>query len=244
MHDSGSCRRAAALAAMLLLVVSCAGAPPGPEGDTAALWGFVRLVPREGVTPPRAGGGAYGDRRLRDVTLVDYARPGFAVVWAEGEPASHGVADDLALVLGDGPAGVRIHPGQAAVAAGASVVLRNDTASAHTVSCPEAGLLRRLEPGESVRLRGGGAGSELGVFVLGAGSAESRVFVAPGAFTVTREDGRWELRGLRPGPHRIHAWHPRFPPAVRSAEAARGVATRVDLELGVDRGEEAADARR
>ena len=243
MHDSGFRRRVAALAASLLLAVSCAGATARPDGDTAALWGFVRLVPRDGVTPPRAGGGAYGDRRLRDVTLVDYDRPGFAVVWAEGEPAGGGAARDVALALSDGPSGVRIDPEHAAVASGARVVLRNDTRSAHTVSCPEAGLLRRLAPGESALLRGE-PGSELGVFLLGEGRAESRVFVAPGAFAVAREDGRWELRGLRPGPQRLHAWHPRYPSAVRSAEAVRGAATRVDLQLGVDRGEEAADARR
>lgn len=243
MHVALRSFRRAACAGLASFLAACAGATPAPappDPGTATFWGFVRLVPREGVEPARGGGGAYGDRRLRDVTFVDYDRPGFAVVWAEGEPAPERNAE---LVLSDGPTGPRLAPAFAAVAPGSSIVVRNETRSAHTVSCPEAGVLRRVAQGESLALRGE-PGRELAVFVLGAARAESRVFVAPGAFAVAHDDGRYELRGLRPGPQRLHAWHPRFPAAARAAEATSGAAMRLDLEVGVDRAAEAADAAR
>ena len=62
--------RSSFVAALVLL--ACAGVPDPPAPGTAQVWGHLRLVPREGVTPVGQGGASYGDRRLRDVEFVDY----------------------------------------------------------------------------------------------------------------------------------------------------------------------------
>lgn len=222
------------LAAVLL--GGCAGgaASSGPASATTGVAeGRVRLVPREGVTPRRGGGGPYGDRRLRDVTLVDYERPGFAVVWAEGAaPAPRGAQ----LLVQDGPAGPRLSPDHVAVGRGARVSVRNDARTPYTVSCPSAGVLRRLAPGESVPVPTSDAGA-LSVFLLGTAPVEATLFVAPGPFAVTREDGRFELPGLAPGPVVLRAWHPRFPPGATSAEVRAGerVQTEIPLRIEIER---------
>ena len=51
---------------------------------TAAVAGTVRLVPHDGV-PIHPQSNAYGDRRLRDVQLVDYSKPGSCVVNVDDE---------------------------------------------------------------------------------------------------------------------------------------------------------------
>jgi hypothetical protein len=78
------------LAASALALAACTlGGPPRPPAGSGA-YGQLRLVPRAGVIPGRPSDASYGDRRLRDVTFVDYAHPGFAVVWAEGQPSPAG----------------------------------------------------------------------------------------------------------------------------------------------------------
>src|SRR5262249_46045936 len=63
---------------------------PTAAPGRATLWGYVRLVPREGVHPAAPGGGAYADPRLRDAALVDYSRPGFAVVYLDAGASGGG----------------------------------------------------------------------------------------------------------------------------------------------------------
>ena len=76
----------------LAWLAGCVRTPPPPAPGTGTLWGYVRLVPRSGVTPGRREYGPYADRRLRDVTFVDYSRPGFAVVYLDGPPPPGGTA--------------------------------------------------------------------------------------------------------------------------------------------------------
>lgn len=220
--------RAIALFATTLLA-ACASAPPAPRADRAAIWGYVRLVPRDGVAT-HAGSASYGDRSVADAVLVDYSKPGFAVVWADG-PAPP--ASDARLAIRDGVAGARIEPAFAALAAGGAIHVTNETASPHVVSCPPARLVRELAPGESLAIAADAAG-ERALFLLG-GDAEARVFAAPGPYQVVSSAGRFALSDLAPGAVALHAWHPRFPATSVRTEAPAGATTRVDLELRVDR---------
>jgi hypothetical protein len=239
---SVGCRGVPGVLAVLLVGCASIHARPAPPG-TATIAGSVRLVPHEGVRLP-AGGGAYGDRALRDAELVDYSRPGFAVVSVAGLPSPAGTAT---LALRASRFGVRFEPRFAAVGLGGNVVIRNDTPSEHVVSCPPAGLLKSLEAGATTTVAARDAG-ELRLFDLGGGGdagggevAEASVYVAPGPFTVVADDGSFELAGLAPpsasstGPRGmlLEVWHPRFPPLERPVILVPDATQRFDLELQV-----------
>jgi hypothetical protein len=215
----------------LIVLLGCAGLPDPPAPGTAQVWGQVRLVPREGVTPGRPGPGAYGDRRLRDVEFVDYSRPGFAVVYVEDPDPPAGV---LEVAIRSSRLGVRIEPALAAVGATGRVALRNDTPEAHVFSYPAAGLVQPIEPGERLEFAVPRAG-EQALFLLDSAEVGATVFAAPGAFSVVSA-GRFALRDLAPGPHALRVWHPRFPPALRQVDLAPDSSLEVDLEIGVGRG--------
>jgi hypothetical protein len=218
-----------ALAFALALLAACASPADLADPGRAGLWGYLSLVPREGAG---GGGGGYGDRLLRDVELVDYTRPGFAVVYAEGGPPA---AASLPLEVRGGIAGVRLEPSEAALRVGAEVTVTNRDGAGHVVSCPAAGLLRHLEPGAALRFRVDAPG-ELSCFVPDAAETGARLCAAPGPFAVVDDAGRYELMELAPGPRRLHAWHPRFPPRSLDVELAPGEVLRLDLELGVGLG--------
>lgn len=209
------------------LAVACVSAPQPPAPGLGSFFGVVHLVPRDGVTP-QSGGGSYGDRRLRDVEFVDYAHPGFAVVYTDG-PSPGGRSR---LAIRPEAARVRLEPAHAAVGVGGAIEVANETGGAHVVSIPPLGVLQRLEPGETAEIVLADAG-EFDVFVLDAAGAEARVFAAPGPYAVTGHSGRYVLEDLPPGPHRIVVWHPRFPPASHRAELAPDSVVRLDLDLGV-----------
>lgn len=223
-------------------LAACAGAPAPSAPGRASAWGYVRLVPHEGLAAPSAGSASYGDRRLADVALVDYSRPGFAVVYAEGAaPAPAG--PPVRLAVRSGPLGPRLEPGHAALGAGGALEIANETGAARLVSCPAAGLVHRIEPGASVAIPVPRPG-EWPVYLLDAAGEPARVFAAPGPWAVASDAGRFQLADLPPGRHRLVAWHPRFPPAAATVELASDSARRVDLELRVDAGggREALDA--
>jgi hypothetical protein len=223
-------RLLAACAALLL--AACAGAPPPPAPGRSQAWGELRLVPREGVSAS-SGGGSYGDRRLRDVELVDYSKPGFAVVYVEEAPAPAG---ELALRVRADRVGTAIEPAHGAVGAAGRIVVHNESPESHLLSYPAAGVVARLEPGETAELAVPRAG-EQGLFLLDVPDAAATVFAAPGPFAVVSSAGRYALRDLAPGRRELRAWHPRFPPAVQPVELAADAAVRVDFELGVGRSE-------
>jgi hypothetical protein len=214
-----------------VVLFACAtGAPAPPRAGTGTAWGYLRLVPREGVTPVKPGASPYADRRMRDVTFVDYSKPGFAVVQlAEG--ASPAGKAELAIRT----TGVRtlIDPLHAAVGVGGAVVVRNESNAAHVLSAPTLGVVRRIEPGEELELALPEAG-EQSFFLLDVPRSEASLFVASGPFAVVAADGRFELAGLAPGRHQLQAWHPRFPPARSFVDLAPDSIVRVDLEMGVD----------
>ena len=212
----------------LAWLAGCVRVPPPPAPGTGTLWGYVHLVPRAGVTPGKRDYDSYADRRLRDVTFVDYSRPGFAVVYLDGPPAggTERVTITHALLRPS------FAPQYGAVGTGGTVVVRNSDWLPHTVSCPTAKLLRRLAPGEEVAIVAGSAGP-LPLFLLDAPGIEGVVFVAPGPYTVVSREGRWELRDLTPGPQEVRAWHPRLPGSSREIEIAPGVSRQVDVAIGV-----------
>lgn len=215
------------------LLAACASGPPAPPEGRGGAWGYLRLVPREGLPARSPGSASYGDRRLADVSLVDYQRPGFAVVYdVAGTTAAAAAASPLRLAIRSGAVGPRIEPAHAALSAGGAIEVVNETAEPHVVSCPAAQIVRRLEPGGSVAIEADAPG-EWPVFLLDAPPEQALVFAAPGAWAVTGETGRFEFADLAPGRHRLAAWHHRFPPASLEVEVPAGQVVRVDLELRV-----------
>ena len=217
------------LLTLLGCVAACARLPPSVSPGMGTLWGYVRLVPREGVTPGRAADyEAYADRRLRDVTFVDYRHPGFVVVYLAGDAPGGASRITIEASLG----GPRFAPAHAVVGVGGRVVVRNRDVVAHVLSAPAAHVLRSLAPEEEVAIPATDAGP-LAVFLLDAPGTDGLVFVAPGPYATADDEGRFELPALSPGRHTLRAWHPRFPGATREVDVPAGRAERIDLAIGV-----------
>jgi len=227
-------RKSWAWSTITALCLACATAPPAPTPGTGTLFGDLTLVPRDGVHMPASSGGAYQDRDMADVELVDYSRPGFAVVWLEGGPLP---GQGARVTIRANEFETRLEPAWAALAAGGTLAVLNATPEAHTVSCPSLGVVQRVAPGESLELKVADAGGHA-LFLLDRPQVEGGVFAAAGPFAVLTSTGRFELRDLAPGPTKLHAWHPRFPPVARSIDVVPDEAMRVDLEMGVGRGQE------
>jgi len=213
---------------LLLGAPGCASAPAPPAPGTSQVWGELRLVPRADL-PAAAGGGSYGDRRLRDAELVDYSQPGFAVVYAESGQAPAG---DLTLTIRSSRIGTVVEPERGAVGASGRILLRNDSERPHVVSYPAAGVLAKLGPGEQSAVEIAGTGEQR-VYLLDEPQIQATVFAAPGPFAVVSQTGGFALSNLDPGPRTLHAWHPRFPPASRALDLSPDESLRVDFELGV-----------
>jgi hypothetical protein len=212
--------------------LACATAPePEPSSPgTGSVQGMLRLVPREGVKPVKPGASPYADRRMADVTFVDYSKPGFAVVYLASGASPGGTAE---LEIRTTGVRTRLDPPHAAVGTGGKIAVRNGTGAAHVLSVPGIGMLQRLEPGQQVEIAAEQAG-EQGLFLVDVPRSGSTVFVAPGPFSVVSHDGRFRLSGLSPGDHQLLAWHPRFPPAHAPLQIAAGRIVQLDLDMGVD----------
>jgi hypothetical protein len=225
----------------LLLVaaaLACASGPPPPAPGTSQVWGELRVVPRVDVAHA-GGGGSYGDRRLRDVELVDYSQPGFAVVYVDADEAPAG---ELSVTLRSSRFGVVVEPEHGAVGASGRVVVRNASEAPHLVSQPSTGAVRTLAPGEQVALSFPHPGEER-LYLLDLPETSVTLFAAPGPFAVVSSSGRYTLSNLTPGSRTLHAWHPRLPATRRRLALAPGASVRVDLELGAGLPEESGDAR-
>ena len=210
------------------LLAACASAPPAPPPGRAGAFGYVRLVPRDGIATAGAAH-AYGDRELEGVSFVDYSKPGFAVVYADGAvPAG----DTTTLAIRAGAIHAGFDPPYAALAAGGSITVANESGATHIVSCPGAGLVRPIAAGESIEIVAAAPG-EWPLFLLDVDGEAARVFAAPGPYRVVSSSGRFELTDLDPGRAQLRAWHPRFPPASAWVDLAADTAQRVDLELRV-----------
>jgi hypothetical protein len=219
----------------VLVCLACAGPPDAPRPDRSSAWGYVELVPPAGAA--RAAGGAYGDRRLRDVRRVDYSKPGFMVVYVES-----GVApppSELTVGIQGSRTGARLLPHAAALSLPGAVVVRNDDAKLHAISCPKAGIVVSLAPGESARIPLGSSG-EHALFLIG-GTETSTVFAAPGPFSLVAASGRFELENIEPGERRLHVWHPRLPPRSMPLRLEAGRAHRLDVQVGVGLGADPSD---
>ncbi len=214
----------------LLCATACAGAPPPTLPGTGSVWGQMRLVPHEGVTPGSGGSGAYSSPALRDVRFVDYSRPGFAVVWVEGPAAPR---DTTRVAIRDSKHIARLEPRDTAVGQAGSIVIVNESSRVQAVSDPVAGALYRIEPGRSVDITRPAAGLH-SLYLLEAADVTARIFVAPGPYAVVSSRGRFRLNGLPPGEARLHAWHPHFPEIEKQIVVPLDAAVRLDLEIGVD----------
>jgi len=235
-----------ALACACAALLACAGAPRLEDPAKSGVYGYLRLVPHEGLSHQRATAGspsgAYGDRRYSGAELVDYSKPGFAVVYLDG-PAPRASGSPFVVTIRSQAGGVILAPAHGALPVDGEVVVRNVGDAPHVVSIPTAELLRALAPGDSLAVTAREAG-ELEIFVPGTPDAASRVFVAPGPFAVVTGAGRFELLDVEPGARRLHAWHPRLPPSTRGVELVAGGVVRVDLEMGVGLPAQAADDAR
>jgi hypothetical protein len=224
--------RGAAIAAVACWLAAC-GAPPLAESapGTAAVAGTVRLVPHEGL-PSHPHGDAYGDRRLRDVQLVDYSNAGSSVVYLDLGARPGGSAQ---VAVEESLAGARLTPRFAVVGAGGDVAVVNRTAGEVVVSVPAQGRVERVAAGGSLSLRADRAGP-LEIFLLGA-EEPARIWVSPGPWVRPDAAGHFVLRGLPPGRAELHAWHPRLPSAKAEVDLRAGETASVNFEIGVGRGE-------
>lgn len=221
-----------------LLGLSIACASSGPPPGRSAVEGTVRALPRAGIDAG-ASGGSYGDRRLRNVTLVDYDRPGFSVVYVEEAPGNGKATQiDARLSIRDGRLGPRIGPTEAAGSVGSAIRISNASRAAHIVSVPSLGFVGEV-PSRAVLEVGLDSPGPHRLFLLDAPDAQGLVFAAPGPFAVVSSTGRFELDDLEPGAHRLHVWHPRLPPTATAVELAPGVVTHAELTLGVGHSEDA-----
>jgi len=214
---------------LALLALACVSGPEAPAPGRSTLHGSFRLVPREGVTPGGASGSPYASRSLRDVEFVDYAHPGFAVVYLDGQAAPTGAAE---LAIRASKLQTRLEPAALAVGAGGALRVRNETAVPHVLSFPAAGRVQKLAPGESLELPLARAGMQ-GVFLLDVPDSEATVFASPGPFAVVTNEGSWEIRDVEPGRVHVIAWHARFPPVTHWIDLAPDGVARLDLEVGV-----------
>jgi hypothetical protein len=214
--------------------LACAGAP-APDVGSATVWGYVTLVPKTGAAPSEA---AYGDRRVQGATLFDYSHPRFAVVYAPSGPAAP--ARSHRVVLEPAQRGVRFAPERVAMGSADELTVENRTSETQIVSAPAAGWLHELPPGASAVFRSAASG-ELEIHALGTSARPALVWVASGVYAPADSTGRYELRGLEAGSTELRAWHPRLPPSSAHTLMLRaGEVARVDLEIGVDRGERSA----
>jgi hypothetical protein len=204
------------------------------DGGTR-LWGYVNLKPRQGVKLPKAKlskavAGSYGDRRFRDVALVDYSKVEFAVVYLEGVAAPR---DATRLTLSRSRYGLRFDHRHAAVGLNGSLHVVNSDTRNHVISCPQSDFVQNLAPGEEAEIQLSTPGDHR-IFLLDAVGIEAVVFVSPGLYAVANASGRWQLRNPPPGAHTLRAWHPRFPETSRAVTISKGSTRRIDLEIGVD----------
>jgi hypothetical protein len=214
-------------------LAACASetAAPAPAPGTASVAGTVRLVPREGL-PARPANDAYGDRRLRDVQLVDYSKPGTSVVYLDLGARPGGHAD---LAVEDSLAGARLEPRFAVVGTGGEVAVANRTRDEVVVSVPALAQVERIAPGATLLVRADRPG-QLEIYRLGA-DEPARVWVSPGPWVRPDASGRFALNGLAPGRVTLRAWHPRLPSAAHDVELRAGETATVNFEIGVGRGD-------
>ena len=214
---------------MVFTLCGCVTTPP-PAPNTASLWGYFTLKPREGVKPGGADSSGYSDRRYRDVEYVNYKEPGFAVVYLEGPPSPEGSVD---IALKETRHSLNFDTQFTAVGAGGTIIVRNTTQAPHTFSCPMATFMRRLSSGESTIISTHHPG-EYTIFVLDYPGQKATIFAAPGPFSVVGPTRRWELANQTSGSWRLRTWHPRFPPVSHDVDLAVNTVQRIDLEVGVD----------
>lgn len=224
-------RHTVPIALHLILVLGISGCvkPNTSMPGRASVRGVVQLVPREGVVPAPAGKGAYGDRSLRGVELLDYSRPGFAVVYTDGDAPT----DVVDIVIRETSHLTRLEPKQSVAGAAGSIRIHNETSEPHIVSDPIQGTLRTIKPNEVLVTDAPSAGFHA-IHVIDRPGLQTGVFVAPGPYAVVSPRGRYELNDLEVGRRTIRAWHGQFPTVSHLVHLRSDRQTRLDIQLGVD----------
>lgn len=196
------------------------------DAERSAIWGTVELVrPAQFAEAPTNSG--YSDRRYRAAKRVDYSQPGYVVVYLDrGAVPDH----DLSLSITESRSGDRLEPKYGVVGLGRAIRVQNRSSQSHVVSCPEAGLIQRLAPGQAVSIPASRTG-EHSVWLLNVAETGTKAFVVPGPFAVVEASGRWKLPLVAPGDLTLRTWHPRFPAVERRVDARRGESLRLDLEI-------------
>lgn len=156
--------------------------------------------------------------------FVQPSHPGFSVVYLEGPPQP---GQHASLVIRKH----RIEPAFAVVGAGGSIEVRNASERAHTLAVPLHDLIRRIAPGDSLRIPVPDSGAR-SLFLLGEpGGAEATVFASPGPYAVVSRRGRFELRGLPSGRQRLRTWEPDGPGIYAWVDVRPDAVHRFDLEV-------------
>jgi hypothetical protein len=188
------------------------------------------MVPREGA--PASYGASYGSPRTRHVEFVDYSRPGDVVVYIDGSPATPSIAR---FEIRATNMGAYFSPAFQALGAGGAIEVSNSSSQPHTLSCPAAGLVQTVGPGETSTIPVPEAG-EIALYLLDEARSPALAFASPGPYAVVSQSGRFSLENVAPGLHQLRTWHPRFPESAYRLELAPDTVSRLDLEIGVGRG--------
>jgi hypothetical protein len=213
------------------VLAGCASGPPPPAPGHGTLAGRVALV-APAAAASGGSGGAYGDRRMRDVERVDYSRPGFAVVYVDAPDDADPAPLPGELTIVDGPVHAVLDPADLALRTGSRLVVRNAGRSAHVVSVPGLGVLASVAPGRTLEMVVDRAGPHA-LHLLDAPGTSARVFATSGPFARVSESGRFAIPDLPPGRYAVHVWHPRLPPVTRTVELPADTVLQVDLALGL-----------
>ncbi len=228
-----SCPKFIAQIGLVFLSISFSGCATtsAPIGDMGSVWGYVTLKAREGVTLNQASGSGYEDRRLKDVEFVDYSKPGFVVIYLEH--VSPPENDAVSVIFRETRFGSRFDSKYGVVGIGGKIIIENADKVGHTFSCPQIGFLKYLDSGSKAEINPKRSG-ELRFHVIDSIDKEALIFVSPGQYAISSDVGRWELKNITPGQHRLNAWHPRFPPVSSFIEIKKNSKLRNDIVIGVD----------
>ena len=195
------------------LFAACASAPTVAPGRSAA-FGYVRLVPREGVVPPCGGLASYGDREFEGVDFVDYSKPGFAVVVCGAQGAAGAQrSGDPALVIRDGATGA------------ASIRPRGARGRRHHHGRNQSAATRRsrargrsrapARDGESIADPTPRHGRVVALPARRRRAKRRASSRRPDRSASCRRPGATSFAISQPGRAQLRAWHPRFPPSLR-----------------------------
>jgi hypothetical protein len=197
---------------------------------TGTIGGTIKVKPRRGVVPGKAGTGVYADAKMRGVKFVGYKRVEYAVIYYKNSKSLRGT---VKLTIKESQKRSRILPALGAIGVDGQIVIRNTSQKTQFFSCPELDLLASIEAGGETTLSVNKEG-KLQFFLFDGEGEAATVFAAPGAYTVPDNNGDWRLRNLKPGRGDLVWWSPRFPLGSQQIKVIEGQFHQLDLIVGVE----------